>query len=127
MEQSKDKYYLRIDNNKFGFITKEIHEIKDTDIEITYEDYNKFFELQSQGKQFRLKEISTGNMLFDYIEEFIPEIVQQPPTETAILKEKVDILEQENADLLLDSVNKDIRIEKNEADIADLLIIVNSI
>lgn len=38
------------------------------------------------------------------------------------LEIKVEDLENENADLLLDSVKKDIRIEQNELDIADLLL-----
>lgn len=67
--------YLVLDGNNFGFDTKK-------GIYITDEDYNKFFELQSQGKQFRLKEIPVGDSLFDYVEEYIPEIenVEQPTT-----------------------------------------------
>ena len=69
------KKYLRIENDSFGFVTDGIHEIKETDIEIREEDYNNFFELQSQGKQFRLKTNRIGTALFDYIEEYIPEVV----------------------------------------------------
>ena len=67
--------FLRIENNNFGFVTKEIHEIIETDILITNEDYDTFFEMQSQGKQFKLKETPTGTGLFDYIEEYAPEVV----------------------------------------------------
>lgn len=73
-----NKYYLRIEGNNFGFVLDGIHEILDTDIEITNEDYNRFFELQSQGKQFRLKETPTGTELFDYVEEYIPEVIVEP-------------------------------------------------
>lgn len=51
-------------------------EILDTDIKITDEEYNTFFEMQSQGKQFKLKKNPTGNSLFDYIEEYIPEPIE---------------------------------------------------
>lgn len=69
-------FYLRTENNKIEFLTNEIHEIKNTDMLLLDEEYNKFFELQSQGKQFKLKEIVTLNEppgLFDYVEEFVNE------------------------------------------------------
>lgn len=69
-------YYLRLENNSFGFVKEGIHEINYSDIIISPEDYNSFFELQSQGKQFKLKENITGNTLFDYIEEYIPEPIE---------------------------------------------------
>lgn len=73
-----NKYYLRVENGDFGFISNEIHEIRETDIEITEEDYKIFFELQAQGKSFRLKEIPTGTGLFDYIEEYTQEVIEEP-------------------------------------------------
>jgi hypothetical protein len=75
--------YLRLDNQSFGFLTSEIHEILSSDISITLEDYNRFFELQNQGKQFRSKENPTGTGLFDYIEEYTLEVIEVPtkPTE----------------------------------------------
>lgn len=71
------KKYLQIENNNFCFLTDDIHNISETDIYIYDEDYNLFFELQSQGKQFKLKEKATGNGLFDYIEEYIPDSLPQ--------------------------------------------------
>lgn len=69
-------YYLRIENdNNFGFLVEGIHNIKEMDIEIIEEDYKKFFELQNQGKQFRLKAEPTGRELFDYVEEYVPEVI----------------------------------------------------
>lgn len=119
MEQN---YYLRIENNCFGFLLLGLHEIRDTDIEITNEDYNEYFYLQFKGKQFRLKSEPTGAGLFDYIEEYIPENIQVPiPSETDILKEKVNALEKENANLLKDSILKGIRLESIENDMADLM------
>ncbi|MBC5626172.1 hypothetical protein H8S10_11960 [Clostridium sp. NSJ-49] len=121
-----NKYYLRIENDKFGFVVEGIHEIDETtDYAVTQEEYNKFFELQSEGKQFRVKADATGVTLFDLIEEYTPKpLPPAPPSEAELLKQRIELLENENADLLLDSVNKDIRLEQNENDIADLLLVV---
>lgn len=75
----ENQYYLSIEHNNFGFLVKGIHKIKETDVQITEADYNKFFELQNKGKQFRLKETPTGTDLFDYIEEYVPEVVEVVP------------------------------------------------
>ena len=56
------------------------------------------------------------------IDPYIP--TPNQPSETELLKQRIELLENENADLLLDSVNKDMRIEQNETDIADLLLVV---
>ena len=80
--------YLHIDeeNNSFGFLVEGIHNIdKDKDIQITDEDYDKFFEEQSNGKQYRLKETRPSDNsggLFDYVEEYTPveEKTQQEPS-----------------------------------------------
>lgn len=63
--------YLVIDGENFGFDTE------GNNIHIKDEDYNLFFDMQNEGKQFKLKEIPTGKELFDYIEEYIPEQPQQ--------------------------------------------------
>ncbi|MDU6304741.1 MAG: hypothetical protein E6585_23985 [Serratia marcescens] len=86
-----NKYYLRIQGEKFGFVVEGIHEIDGTiDHELTQEEYNKFFELQGEGKQFRLKENPTGDMLFDYLEEYEPEPLSQgTPSELDLIKEEV--------------------------------------
>ncbi len=78
----EDKYYLRVQNGTFGFVIEGIHEIVGTDIEVTIEDYNQFFKMQNEGKQFRLKATSTGDGLFDFVEEYVPEqiIIHQNPT-----------------------------------------------
>ena len=67
-------FYLRLINDTFGFINSDVNAVQDTDIAITESDYNRFFKLQSQGKQFRLKaeQTETGG-LFDYVEEYEPE------------------------------------------------------
>ena len=59
------------------------------------------------------------------IRQFKEEMSKPPePTEIDRLKERIELLENENADLLLDSVNKDIRLEQNENDIADVLLVI---
>ena len=120
------KYYIRIYNDTFSFVVDDIHTITPTtDYEITPEDYDKFFELQSEGKQFRVKSITTGESLFDLIEEYTPEpLPPAQPSEIELLKQRIELLENENADLLLDSVSKDMRIEQNETDMSDLLLVV---
>ena len=85
-----NKKYLRIENDSFGFVADGIHEILNTDIEIREEDYNRFFELQSQGKQFRLKTNRIGTALFDYVEEYIPEAIKEPQ-EPGVDKYMLDI------------------------------------
>lgn len=87
-EELKAGYYLRIENDCFGFVIEGIHEITELDKLITNEDYDRFFKLQSQGKQFRLKENATGNTLFDYIEEYVPKVVEgilEPGLEEMVL------------------------------------------
>lgn len=77
-----NKKYLRIENDSFGFVVDTIHEIKETDIEISIDDYDTFFEMQSQGKRFKLKNNPTGTGLFDYIEEYAPQaITDTTPTQ----------------------------------------------
>lgn len=88
MEQ---KYYLRIENDTFGFVIEDMHEIIKTDILIDNEDYKLFFEKQSQGKQFKLKEIPIGNGLFDYIEEYTLEVIEVPTNPTEL--ERIAALE----------------------------------
>lgn len=88
----ENNYYIRIQEQKFGFIVEGIHDIDETiDHKITNEDYNAFFELQSKGKQFRVKEVPTGETLFDLIEEYTPEPIEMPVTVS--LEERIEALE----------------------------------
>lgn len=83
MEESIIEYYLRIEteSEEFGFLVNTIHDIQETDIKITQEDYDRFFELQSKGKQFRLKEVPTPeDGLFGYVEEYVPVTEDVPAT-----------------------------------------------
>lgn len=87
--------YLRLEGNTFGFIIEDINEIKETDIKITTDDYNRFFELQSKGRQFRIKDNAAGAELFDYIEEYIQDIVVDttPSTEDRLKALEMALLE----------------------------------
>ena len=51
-------WYLRIIDNKFGFVKKGIHEILETDISITEKEYEEYFNLQSSGHQFEVFDIN---------------------------------------------------------------------
>lgn len=74
-----NQYYLRIENDFFGFVVEGIHNINRNDIAITNEDYTNYFDKQSKGVQFKLKEVPTGKELFDYIEEYTPEVLEVTP------------------------------------------------
>ena len=92
--KTENKYYLRIQGEKFGFVVEGLHILDESiDHKISTEDYNRFFELQSEGKQFRAKENPTGTGLFDLIEEYIPEQIEEVPSEPT-LEERVVALEQ---------------------------------
>ena len=88
----ENNYYVRIQEQKFGFIVEGIHDIDETiDYKVTSEDYKTFFDLQSEGKQFRVKEAPTGETLFDLIEEYTPEPIEVPVTVS--LEERIEALE----------------------------------
>ena len=88
----ENNYYIRIQEQKFGFIVEGIHDIDETtDHKVSNEDYKTFFELQSEGKQFRVKEVATGETLFDLIEEYVPEPIEVPVTVS--LEERIEALE----------------------------------
>ena len=88
----ENNYYVRIQEQKFGFLVDGIHDIDETiDHKVTNEDYKTFFDLQSEGKQFRVKEAPTGETLFDLIEEYTPEPIEMPVTVS--LEERIEALE----------------------------------
>lgn len=111
-------YYLRIENDNFGFVVSGIHTILTTDIPISNKDYNKFFELQSKGKQFRVSN-PNGKTLFEILEEYTPVIENTPVIPS--LDERVELLELENAELLLNTVEQEIKVGIIEQDLADLM------
>lgn len=92
-------YYLRIENDNFGFVVDGIHTILATDIPVSNKDYNKFFELQSHGKQFRVVN-PKGKTLFEILEEYTP--VLEDISVIPSLDERVEIIEQDLADLMME-------------------------
>ncbi|MDB1956525.1 hypothetical protein PMY38_09475 [Clostridium tertium] len=115
--------YLRLESGMFTIVIAGVHEIKNDDIPIDNKDFEEYINTKEIEKFYRLKKVPTGKGLFDYVEEYAPEInqVDPVPSETEILKEKVNVLEKENADLLLDSALKDSKIETLQSDIADIM------
>ena len=73
-------YFRRVSEFEFGFGIEGITDVLPTDIPIPEKDYQRFFELQGEGKQFKVKANPTGESLFDLIEEFTPEPILQGPT-----------------------------------------------
>lgn len=78
-----------------------------------YGEYPKL----SKGSTGVMVNLETKELIFSYEELPTP---PQEPTEIEKIKEKISILEAENADLLIDSAMKDLKIETLENDLADL-------
>ena len=64
------KYLYVISSNEFGFKDDEIHKILDSDIRVSDEIYNKFFQNQELGKQYKIKN-QNGTTFEDIFEEVI--------------------------------------------------------
>lgn len=93
--------YLRIKNGEIEFLHEDIHIIEDSDIKILQEEYDKFFELQSDGMQFQLKKLinikeQNNVSLFDLIEEYEQKIIQSEETEE---QKAIEELKKENETL----------------------------
>jgi len=93
--------YIRVVGDSFGFYTDEIHIVEETDVEISQEDYEEFFLLQSKGIVFRVKEsIDGAKTLFDFVEAYEPiRVEQEAPkedfqSEIDKLKQMINLLEQ---------------------------------
>jgi hypothetical protein len=65
-----NKYYLRKQGIKFGFVILNDEEVHpDVDIEISEQEYNTFTQMLQEGKQFRIKEDEDiKNGVFDILE-----------------------------------------------------------
>lgn len=64
-------YYIFQTENDFGFKCDEVHDITETDVEISDELHQQFLDEQSQGKSFRLKNIN-GITFEEIFEEYVP-------------------------------------------------------
>lgn len=88
-------YYITICENGFGFKTPDIHIITEEDKCISDDIYNRFFEEQSQGKSFKLKDIN-GETFEEIFEEYQPtndDLEEQQLSETDELKQRIAKLE----------------------------------
>lgn len=99
------KYLFTLDES-FGFKDSDINEILETDIQISNEIYNKFFELQSQGKQFKIKNINGFTF-----EEIFEEVIPKPVEPGVIEPSSQELLTQQVASLAIENKKKDMAIE----------------
>ncbi|WP_251860385.1 hypothetical protein [Clostridium sp. Marseille-Q2269] len=86
--------YLYIDGEDFGFKDSKTNKILETDMAIHDGIYNRFFQEQSQGKQFKIKNIN-GTTFEEIFEEVIPEPSDLIPVEPS----PIEKLQQENKEL----------------------------
>ncbi|WP_379161386.1 hypothetical protein [Paenibacillus sp. sgz5001063] len=86
--------YIYSTGDDFGFKDTSVHEISEGDVQISETMYSTFFEMQAAGKQFKLKNIEAESFR-DMFEEFIPEEITAPKTDTQRIAE----LEQLVADI----------------------------
>ncbi|MCO7127828.1 hypothetical protein NIE88_18945 [Sporolactobacillus shoreicorticis] len=93
-----EKYLSVNQDGSFGFKDDAINDILDSDIVISDEIYNQFFAEQSQGKQFKVKN-SSGATFEEIFEEYMPDPIEREPSD-------VEILQQQNAQLLLQSAQQ---------------------
>lgn len=91
------KYIYTLEDGSFGFKDSELNTIKETNVPIDNGTYNKFFELQSQGKQFKIRNIN-GETFEEIFEEIIPEPVEETPQEPS----PIEKLQEENKQLKQD-------------------------
>ena len=85
------QWYLRIiESDKFSFVESSINKITQTDIPIDEEDYNRWAIKNGTEALYRLKKNHSGSGLFDYIEEYIPEIVENT---TPTIEDRIKALE----------------------------------
>lgn len=115
------KIYMSYHSDTFkfnGFYLEDIHdEIPIPNICIDEELWNSLRELTTDFeliKDFQQKEI--------YTIEDMSMFVTIPFKSDTYKPTRIDIIEQENADLLLDSALKDERIEQLENDLSDLML-----
>lgn len=88
-------YYIAIYEDGFGFKVPDIHTITNEDKYISDDIYNRFFEEQTRGKSFKLKDIN-GTTFEEIFEEYQPvneDLNDQPSSEIEELKQRIAELE----------------------------------
>lgn len=106
------KFIATNDLNEVCFKDDSINIVTDTDRPISDEIYAMFFEQQSMGKQFRIKNID-GDTFEEIFEEYLPTTENpdiQQPSEIDELKQRiadlealVELLKPTNGTILLDA------------------------
>lgn len=89
-------YYIFQNDNDFGFKCSEIHEITESDILISDEIYQRFFDKQYSGKLLRIKNIKgkTFEEIFEEYQIINENLDEQPLSETEELKQRIAQLEE---------------------------------
>ena len=101
------KFIAISDLNEICFKDDSINIITDTDRPISDEIYAMFFEQQSMGKQFKIKDFQ-GATFEEIFEEYLPTndaLEEQPISETDELKQRIAKLEAMVEALLKDKQN----------------------
>lgn len=108
-EEEYKEMYKEFNGMTFTPLTELIEELKDVENENGEKE---------QVKVFKYKIIKTADEVYqEYLENKDKPVVEEPSTE-----EKVQLLEDDNANLLFDLADKDARIKQLENDFADLLL-----
>lgn len=88
------KYIFLESDNEFGFKDSDVNSIEEIDVEISDQIYNRFFEEQSKGKQFKIKNINGVSF-----EKIFEEIIPEPMDPEEVQASPIEKLQQENAEL----------------------------
>ena len=88
-------YYIFQNGDNFGFKCNEIHEITESDVLISDEIYQRFFDEQCSGRLLRVKNINgvTFEEIFEEYEPTNDNLDELPLSETEELKQRVAQLE----------------------------------
>lgn len=86
--------YLSVNlNGTIGFKDNLVNPILETDVLISDDIYNRFFELQNNGKHLRVinPDLLPNNIYTfeDIFEEYTPEPVPHVPTETELIQQQL--------------------------------------
>lgn len=108
--------YICLENDSFGFKDSKINRILETDIEISEGIYNKFFEEQAEGKQFKIKNLD-GKTFDEIFEEVIPEPVEPIPSEPS----PIEKLQQENKELQKQLNKQNARLDEQNKAMAEMM------
>lgn len=101
------KFITTNDLNEVCFKDDSINIIADEDVLISDEIYAMFFEQQSTGKQFKIKNLKGGTFeeIFEEYQPIVEYLNEQPLSETDELKQRIAKLEAMVETLLKDKQN----------------------